>query len=86
MYEKCSCEENDQDHLIIIFDKSEPIKITVDPKSFMPQDPNMIHMVTDNANPNASQHLSKDTFILHDVTCLIDDQPPTKPQTNLSQQ
>ena len=45
----------------------------------MSPDPNIIHMVTDNANPNASQYLNKDTFVLHDVTYVIDDEHPTRP-------
>ena len=36
--------------------------------------------------PNASHYINKDTFILHDVTYVIHDQHPTKPQINLSQE
>ena len=86
LYEKCPCEENDQDQSIMIFDKGEPIKVTMDPKASVSPDPNMIHTVTDNANPNASQGLDNDTFVLHDVTYVIDNEHPTRPQINLSQE
>ena len=85
MYEKCPCEENEQDQSITIFHKGEPIKVTADPKLFAPPDPNMVHTVTDNAIPNASQYFDKDIF-LHDDMYVIDDEHPTKPQINLSQQ
>ena len=85
MYQKCSCEEDDQDQVIIIFDKGESIKITADPRSFTPPDPNMILTVTDSPSTSAS-HLGKDTVVLHDVTCVIDDEYPTKPQIYLSPQ
>ena len=84
LYEKCPCKENEQDQLIMIFDKVEPIKVMADPKAFMPPDLNMFHMVTGNANSNASQYLNKDTFVLHDITYIIDDEPLTKHQINLS--
>ena len=47
----------------MIFDEGESIKITADPKSFVPSDPNMVLTVTDNASSNASQYLNKDTFV-----------------------
>ena len=78
MYEKCPCEEDDQNQAITIFDEDESIKITVDPRYFTPPGPNMILHVTDSVSTNAS-HLSKDTFILHDVAYIINDEHPTKP-------
>ena len=71
--------------MITTFDKDESIKITVDPRSFMPPDPNMILTVTDSASSNAS-HIKKDMFVLHDVTYVIDDDYPTKPKIYLSPQ
>ena len=71
--------------MITIFDKGESIKIAADPRSFAPPDPNMILTVTDSACTDAS-HLSKDTFVLHDVTYVIDDEYSTKPQICLSPQ
>ena len=74
------------DQSIMIFNMGEFIKITVDPKPFMPPDLNMILTVTDNPSSNASQCLNKDHFVMHDVTYVIDDEPLTKPQIYLSQQ
>ena len=45
----------------------------------------MILTVNDSASTVAS-HLSKDTFVLHDVTYVIDDEYQTKPQIYLSPQ
>ena len=44
----------------------------------------MILTVTDNPSSYASQYLNKDAFVLHDVTHVIDDEPPTKPHIYLS--
>ena len=46
----------------------------------------MINTVTDNANSNASHYFKKETFVLHDVMYVIDDEHPTEPQITLSQQ
>ena len=72
--------------MVTIFDEGEPNKVTADSKPFMPPDLNMIHMVTDNVNTNASQYPDKDTFVLHDVMYVIDDEHTTRPQINISQQ
>ena len=74
LYEKCPCEEDDQDQVITIFDKGESIKVTVDQESFAPPDPNMILTVTDNTRTVANYYINKDTFALHDVTYVIDDE------------
>ena len=37
LYEKCPCEEDDQDQEITIFDEGESIEVTVNPESFSPQ-------------------------------------------------
>ena len=71
---KCPCEEDNQDQLITIFDNGESIKITADPKSFVPLDLNMILTVTDNDSTNASHYLDRDMFVLHNVTYVIDDE------------
>ena len=84
LYEKCLHEEDDQDHLIMISDEVESIKIMADPKAFAPPDPNMILTVTDNPSSNASQCLNKDTLVLHDITYVKDEEPLTKPQIYLS--
>ena len=69
---------HNQDQEITIFDKGESIKITVDPESFTPRDLNMILTLTVNTSTNTNHYLDKDTFILHDVTYVIDDEHPTK--------
>ena len=46
----------------------------------------MILSVTDNTNTNTNHYLNKDTFILHDVTRIIDDEHPIKPQIYLTPQ
>ena len=68
LYEKCPCEEDNQDQMITIIDEGESIKVIADQESFAPPDLNRILTVTDNINTNASQYLNKDTFVLHDVT------------------
>ena len=82
LYEKCPPKEDNQDQVRTIFDKGESIKITADPKSFAPPDPNMILTVTDSATTNAS-HLDKDMFVLHDVTYVIDNEHLAEPQIYL---
>ena len=42
LYEKCPCEEDNQDEVITIFNEGKSIKITADPRSFIPLDQNMI--------------------------------------------
>ena len=86
MYEQWQSEGDDQDQSITIFDQAECIKITADLKSFTPPDPNIILTVTDNLSSNTSQYLDKDTFVLHDITYVIDDESLTKPQIYLSPQ
>ena len=77
LYQKCPCEKIEQGQVIMIFYEGEPIKVMVDPEAFVPADPNMVYEVTNNDNPNASHYFHKDTFVLHDVMYVIDDEHPT---------
>ena len=86
MYEKCPHKEDDQDQVITIFDEGESIKITANPESFTPPDPNMILTVTDNTSTDANHYLDKDMFVLLGVVYVIDDEHLTKPQIYLSPQ
>ena len=79
MHEKCQHEEDNQGHEITIFDEAESIKVAVNPESFAPPDLNMILYVTNEASANANHDLSKDTFVLDDVTYVIDERHPIKP-------
>ena len=83
MYEKCPCEEDDQDQEITIFDEGESIEVTANPESFTPPDPNMILSVTNKTSANANYYLDKDTFVLDDVIYIIDDRHLIKPQIYL---
>ena len=86
LYEKCPHKEDDQDQEITIFDKGESIKVAVDPDSFSSPDPNMILSVTNKTSTNANHNLDKDTFVLDDITYVIDDGHPIKPQIYLTPQ
>ena len=83
--QKCPCEEDDQDQVITIFDEDESIQITAGARSFAPPNPNMILTVSDSASTDAS-HLGKDTFVLYDVTYVIDDEYHNQPKIHLSSQ
>ena len=52
----------------------------------MAPDLNMILTMTDNTSANANHYLNKDTFILCDVTYVVDDEHPIKPQIYLTPQ
>ena len=86
MNERCPCEEDDQDHEITIFDEGESIKVAANPESFTPPDSNMILSVTNEASANANHDLDKNTFVLDDITYVIDDRHPIKPQIYLMPQ
>ena len=55
----------------------------MDPESFTPPDLNMILTVTDKTSGNANHYLNKDTFLMNDVTYVIDDGHPIKSQIYL---
>ena len=55
-------------------------------ESFAPQDLNMILSVTNETRANANYYLDKDTFVLDDVTYIIDDGHPIKLQIYLMPQ
>ena len=86
MYEKCPHEEDNQDQEMTIFDGGESIEVPVNPESFAPPDPNMILSVTNETSANANYYLDKDTFVKDDVTYVIDDGHPIKPQIYLMPQ
>ena len=50
----------------------------MNPESFTLPDPNMILSVTNEASANANHDLDKDTFVLDDVTYVIDEGHPIK--------
>ena len=83
MYEKSPHEEDDQHQEITIFDKEQSIKVAVDPDFFSLPDPNMILSVTNETSPNANHNLDKATFVLDDITYVIDERHPMKPQIYL---
>ena len=83
LYENYQYEEDDQDQEITIFDDGESVEVTADPESFTPPDLNMIPTVTNNTSANANHCLDRDTFVLNDVTYVIDDGHPIKPQIYL---
>ena len=82
LYEKYPWEEDDQNQEITIFDEGESVKVTADPDSFSPPDPNMILSVTNKSSANKDHDIDKDTFVLDDITYMIDDGHPSHP--NLS--
>ena len=86
LYEKCPCEEDNQDCEITTFDERESIKVAEDPDSFSPADLNMILSVINEASANVNHNFDKDTFVLDEVTDIIDDRHPTKPQIYLTPQ
>ena len=86
LYEKCPCEEDKQSQKVTIFAKGESVKVTVDPDSFFATDPNMILSVTNKSSANEDHNIDKDTFVLDDVTYMIDDRHPCKPQIYLTLQ
>ena len=83
LYEKCPHEEDDWDQEITIFDEGQSIEIVANPECFAPPDPNMILSVTNKTSANANYYLNKDTFVSDDVTCIMDDGCPIKPQIYL---
>ena len=86
LYEKCPNEEDKQTKEVTIFDEGESVKITVDPDSFLPPDPNMILSITNNSSVNEGDNIDKDTFVLDDITYVKDDGHPGKPQIYLTPQ
>ena len=83
MYEKCPHQEDDQDQEITILDVEESIEVAVNPESFAPPHLNMILSVTNKTSVNANYYLNKDTFVLDDVSYVVDDKHPIKPQIYL---
>ena len=81
LYEKCPCEEDDQDQEITILDKEKSIKVAADPDFFAPLDQNMILSITNETRDNANHNLDKDTFVLDDVPYIIDDGHPIEPKS-----
>ena len=83
MYEKCPHEKDDQDQEITIFDEGESIEVAGNPHSYAPIDPNMILSVANETSANANHNLDQYTFVLDDVTYVIDDGHPIEPSIGL---
>ena len=79
LYEKGPHEEDKQTKEVTIFDEGESFKVTADLDSFSPPDLNMIFSVTNKSSANEDHNTDKDTFVLDDVTYVIDDGHSGKP-------
>ena len=86
LYEKCPHEEDEQNQEVTIFDEGESVKVTADPDSFLSQGLNMILSVTNKSSANENLDIDKDTFVLDDISYMIDDVHPSKPQIYLTPQ
>ena len=79
LYERCPHEEDDWDQEITIFDEGKSIEVAVNPESFALSDLSMILSVTNKTSANTNIYLNKDTFVLDNITYVIDDGHPIKP-------